>query len=142
MSPPKYDDINQLVDRAQSSLRRNAEDSPQPGVRKPFIRTGWTGLAWLVAIALWGWHLLPGGPSDAEIGKELSVLIGEARDAVERHTRENKALPDALPDPALALVIGYRVVDASVTPPVYALEGRIGNVSQRWTNASVPGEVR
>ena len=142
MSTPKYDDIKHLVDRAQSSLRRNAEDSPQPGVRKPFIRPGWAGLAWLVAIALWGWQLSPRGQSEAEIGKELSVLIGEARDAVERYASENRALPDALPDSALALVIGYRVVDASVTPPIYALEGRIGNVLQRWTNASVPGEAQ
>jgi hypothetical protein len=139
MSTQKNDDINQLVDQAQNALRQGARDSLRPNARKPFARAGWSGMAWLAAIALWGWHLWPQGPNDAEIGRELALLVGEARDSVERYLRENQALPAQLPAPALSLVISYQVIDPSATPPLYALDGRIGHVSQHWTNATVSG---
>jgi hypothetical protein len=139
VNTPKDDDINQLVDRAQNKLRQDAQGSPRPAARRPRIGVSSSVLAWLAAIALWGWHLWPQGPNDAEIGRELALLVGEARDSVERYLRENKALPAQLPDPALPLVVGYQVIDPSATPPRYALDGRIGHVSQHWTNANVSG---
>ncbi|MEJ6008128.1 hypothetical protein WG899_21465 [Paucibacter sp. AS339] len=139
MSTPQNDDINQLVDRAQNKLREDALGSQGTAARRPLIGVSLSVLAWLAAIFLWGWQLWPQGPNDAEIGKELELLIGEARDSVERYVKVNNELPVQLPAPALSLVIGYQVIDPAVTPPRYALNGRIGHVSRSWTNAAAPG---
>jgi hypothetical protein len=139
MSTPKNDDINQLVDRAQNKLRQDAHGSPRPAARRSVIGISSSVLAWLAAIVLWGWQLWPSDPSDAEVGKELAVLVSAARDSVESYLKENRVLPEQLPDQALSLVVGYRVIDPAATPPRYVLEGRIGHVWQHWTNADVPG---
>lgn len=139
MSTPQNDDINKLVDRAQNKLRQDAQGIPRQAARRPLIGVSSSALAWIAAIVLWGWQLWPTGPSDAEIGKELALLVSEARDSVERYVKENKSLPAQLPDPALSLVVDYQAIDPAATPPRYALEGRIGQISQRWTNADAPG---
>jgi hypothetical protein len=143
MNTPKHDDdIGQLVDRASDRLRQTAPESPRPVARKAFAGVGGNVLAWLAAIVVWGWQLWPAGPSDAEIGRELALLVDEARDSVERYVKENNVLPAQLPAPGLALVVGYQVIDPASTPPRYALEGRIGHVSRQWTNAAAPGGAR
>jgi hypothetical protein len=139
MSTPSEDqDIGQLVDRAQHTLRQAPPDPGQTPGRRVLSSPVWACGVWLTALALWGWQLWPHEPSEEEVRNELQALITEARGAVERHVAETQALPERLPAATPALVISYEVIDASASPPVYALTGRIGTVSQRWTNAATP----
>lgn len=139
MSTPSEDqDIGQLVDRAQHTLRQAAPDSGRPPERRVLSSPVWAGVVWAIALVLWGWQLWPHEPSEEEVRNELQALITEARGAVERHVAQTQTLPERLPAATPALVISYEVVDASASPPVYALTGRIGAVSQRWTNAATP----
>jgi hypothetical protein len=57
MNSPKHDDIDQLVGRAQEKLRQEAQGSPRPGGRKPFVGVRAIVFAWLAAITLWAWQL-------------------------------------------------------------------------------------
>ena len=139
-TPNKDDDIGHLVELAHEDVSRRSADAAQPASRKrPSLGKGWVLAVWLVAAALWSWHLWPTGPSDAQIQAELEVLMNEARTAVERHLAEQQTLPDRLPSSLPEAVIRYEVIDRLAQPPTYALVGQIDEISLRWTNAKTVG---
>jgi hypothetical protein len=136
----KDDDIGHLVYIAQDEVsRRNAGTAQPTSAKRPSLGTGWVLVVWLAAAALWGWQLWPKGPSEAEVKAELDTLMGEARESVERYLATQRSLPERLPVPVPALVVRYEIIDRTAQPPTYALTGVIGEVSQRWTNATAPG---
>lgn len=136
----KDEDIGHLVELAHEDLSRRSADAAQPASKKrPSLGKGWVFAVWLVAAALWGWHLWPTGPSDAQVKAELEALMSEARTSVERHLAEHQSLPDQLPAPVPAALVRYEVIDRMAQPPTYALVGQIDEISVRWTNAKTTG---
>lgn len=138
-APP--DELSSLAAQAERAAARQAasaaaarENQLSAGRRRARL-LGWGVALWLVAAALWAWQTRSLWLDDSLAKQDLAALMEEARTQVEAVRQKQGQLPDALPSPALAVVIRYEVVDAAANPPVYRLEGTLGPARQTWTNA-------
>jgi len=96
-------------------------------------------IAWAVAACLWAWHGRVHEIDPVHQRHDLDILMTKARASVDQYVREQKTLPQEIPDQSLTSFVKYTAMNPDANPPTYSLEGKLLDVSDYWSNAGSGG---
>lgn len=103
-NPPR--DLSELIDAASREVSRTRATPSRPAAKRRPLVVPALAVAALLAAAGLLWFQFK-SPSVSRVQRDLEAAVDSARQSIETVRSSNGALPPALPNAALAQVVGY-----------------------------------